>query len=791
MRTSIIKWGLLLLITGSLQPKLNAQSANDITVQKMLKSLSGSMRLSTKQYEGTNLVAEQLFQQGSLQTNTGNWQLQLQTASVSGHPEAIDVTAAYKLQTGTANATAVTVSFDFSNWTRDNYVMVPASIYNGNRYKAIGYGYNPDYPKDMYYNPSVPLTISNNPRLSIETGKASLVELQTGNTATPAMCFYSPAAQKGFIVVTDQRSKFGNHGLTIAENAAQDSCRFSISVPAMRKLATGFGDFHPSGDKAPNWKAGDEMALHFRLYVFDAKSIPDLLTAFMKVRKDFLGPNQPRNILPMSKQVEVTTAINSGNFITVPAGSYYRMENNNHFQLGWVAGMMNTYPMLALNNEKERNRVAQEIDFVVSKLQGKSGFFYGGMTAEGQIRPEKMSPAFPALQAMVRKNCDALLWMMKHLMLFRAQGYGSMIKPEWEESAKKLAAAFTRTWKQHGEFGQYIIPETGEVAVFNSTAGAIAPAGLALASGYFKNKEWLQVAKEAANYYYNRDVVKQGLTGGHCGDISMDADAESSFGFLESLMALYHYTGDKSWLKKAEVQAALCATWTISYDPEFPANSQIGKLGSHMAGAVWASIQNKHAAPGVCTSSADYLFKLYRATGNPLYADLIRDIQHAQTEAVNMPPDHITTNNLVGSSMERIQLSDAEGKGAIGNFINTRNSWTETNGVLMALELPGIYLQTDKKTLRVFDHVEAKIVKSDDAGLVLVIENKTTYDASVSLFVENSKNAAKPMGYTEFLNWPKVSVKAGENIRVLVNKNGKVSSLQPSKTALVTHQNIK
>ena len=196
-----------------------------------------------------------------------------------------------------------------------------------------------------------------------------------------------------------------------------------------------------------------------------------------------------------------------------------------------------------------------------------------------------------------------------------------------------------------------------------------------------------------------------------------------------------------------------------------------------MAGAVWASIQNKHAAPGICTASGDYLFKLFRATGNSLYADLIRDIQHAHAEAVNVPPHHITTGNLAGSSMERIQPSDAEGKGSIGNYINTRNSWTETNGMLMGLELPGIYLQTDKKKLYVFDHITASIIGQDAKGIVIQLKNETIHDASVSVFAETSAQAAKPLGYNNFLNWPKVIVRAGGTIKLLVSKNGKVTLL--------------
>ncbi|HEX7845960.1 MAG TPA: hypothetical protein VF476_09190 [Chitinophagaceae bacterium] len=765
-----------MLMVSALTPACAMAQAQTNLTKNILKQLNGNMHFSISQFDGISLIAKQQFEKGKMQAGTNTWQLQLQDKPVMNHPEARDITANIVLVQGEASSTAIGVSFDFGNWSRDNYVMVPASVYNGNRYASIGNAYSPEYTKDMYYNPDVPLTISNNPRLSIEKGKASVIELQTGNAASPAMCFFSPSKKRGFIILTDQQSKFGNHGMTISENSAQDSCTFAISAPAVRQRAPGFGDFHESGDHAPNWKQGDQLTLKLRVYVFAANSIPDLLSKFMQVRKDFTGPNHPRNQLPMSKFLELGTNICSNNFVSVPAGNYYLPENSKDFQLGWVSGMMNSYPMLTLNNEKERQRVAAELDFVVNKLQGKSGYFYGGITADGKLRLDKMSPDFPEPQAMVRKNADALLWLMKHLLLFKAQGYGNMIKPEWETAAKRQAAAFANTWKAHGEFGQYIAPETGEIAVYNSTAGAIVPAGLAIASDYFKQAEWLQVAKESAEFYYTRDVVKQGLTGGDCGDISMDANSESAFGFMESLMALYNFTGDKSWLEKAKVQAALCSTWTLSYDPVFPSASQIGKLQCHMAGAVWASIQNKHAAPGICCASGDYLFKLFRATSDVKYADLIRDIQHAHAETVNIPPGHITTNNLVGSCMERIQPSDAEGKGSIGNFINTRNSWTETDGMLMALELPGIYVQTDKKKVTVFDHVEAKMISQKGRQILIEVKNPTSFDANVAVFAEKAIQAQKPLGYTAFVRWPKFAIKSGQSCRLLINADGTISA---------------
>ncbi len=754
---------------------VSAAAAQQRGLPEILRPLHGGLQVSLQQYQKDTPGKTLRFSGNTLTDGENAWQLTWTTQQAADR-RSCDVTLRCRLLKGHAAATALSVDFTFGQWEMRNYVMVPGIVYNGNRYRSIGNGYNPDYPKDMYFNPSVPLTISNNPRLSLPGIDSSFLELSTTNTAVPAMSFFSPAARKSWIVLTEQGTRWGNSGLTIMENGRRDSCTFRISVPAMRRRAAGFGDFHPSGDKAPDWNAGDEVVLRFRVWVSDAAGIPEHLQQFMRVRKSVAGANQPRNLVPMSKLAQLGMDICRSNFAETAAGKYYLPENSRHFQLGWVSGMINTFPMLALNNAVERQRVTEELDFITSRMQGKSGYFYGFISAEGKLGTEKAHPDFPAFQAMVRKNGDVLLWLMKHFLLLKAQGHGHMIKPGWETAARKLADAFTATWKKHGEFGQYIVPETGEIAVFNSTAGAIVPAGLALAADYFRMPEWMSVAEASGAYYYQRDVERQGFTSGACGDISQDADSETAFGFLESLMALYNYTGKPVWLARAKVQAALCSSWSLAYDPVFPAGSAIARLGGRMAGAIWASSQNKHAAPGVCTSSADYLFKLYRATGDVQYAELIRDMQHAHTEAVNMP-GHITTNYLVGSSMERIQPSDAEGKGAIGNFIHTRNSWTETNGILMATELPGIYVRPGEGKLYVFDHIEATTLAETRSSVTLRLTNRTPYDAAVAVFAETARMAARPAGYTAFLRWPKVQVPSGGELTVKISSDGKVTPL--------------
>ncbi|MCX6928967.1 MAG: hypothetical protein NT154_38010 [Verrucomicrobia bacterium] len=303
--------------------------------------------------------------------------------------------------------------------------------------------------------------------------------------------------------------------------------------------------------------------------------------------------------------------------------------------------------------------------------------------------------------------------------------------------------------------------DTGEVAVYNTTGGAMAIGGLALAAEYFHNPEYLATAKAAAELYYRRDFVAQGQTTGACADILQNADSETAAGFMTALMALYDTTGDKVWLEKSRNLANLLATWVVSYDYELPANTELSRLGAKLAGVVWASTQNKHGAPGSCTSSCDPLFKIYRATGDGRYAELLRDIVHAHAEGIK--PD--------GQITERLTYCDADSRGSRGSG---STGWTELNGILMAMELPGIYVRADEGKAYVFDHVEAAILKHDASGSTLTLTNPTRHDARVSIFAENAAQASQPLGYTAFLKWPKVEIKAGATIQIHITPSGQI-----------------
>lgn len=736
---------------------------NDPTAGTWLSaSNTTGMRLLACWYHGSKLAATRVFTNGDLQTTSSRWGCEVREQPVPGEPGTRDLTATFKLAEGMAKSAGVAVAFDFADWSTNNYVLIPASIYNGNRNRIEHRAYATGLNRDDLYKKELPLTTTELPQLSPEPGKPSKVEVTTCNATTPAVCVYNRQTKRAFMVLAEQQTRFGDNGLMIEESPDRSRATVVISAPGVRERKPEFIGFGASPDRGVDWKPGDAVTMRLRVYEFEAPDIPGLLERFMGARKAVTGTNHPRNLIPFSEVTRLMAKRIDSRFYDGKEFKFYCPENANWISFGWVGGLMDTFPMLALGDDFHLDRVTKTFDFAIPRAQGKAGYFYGALNYDGKCFGREGYDEHPEI-CLTRKNGDVLFWMMKQFQVLKAQGRGTAIKPAWEQSVKRLADAFVATWKKDGQWGNFVNIDTGEVAVYNTTGGAMAIGGLALASEYFHEPQYLETAKEAADFYYRRDFLAQGQTTGACADILQNADSETAAGFMTALMALYDTTGDKAWLEKSRNLANLAATWTVSYDYELPANTELAQLGAKLAGVYWASTQNKHGAPGICCSSGDPLFKIYRATGDRRYADLMRDIAHAHAEGIK--PD--------GRITERLTYCDADSRGSRGGG---STGWNELNGFLMALELPGIYLRTDKNELYVFDHVEAAIVKRDAAGLTLAITNPTRHDAKVSISAENARRASQPLGYTAFLKWPKVEVKAGATTQISITPSGQ---LQP------------
>jgi hypothetical protein len=545
-----------------------------------------------------------------------------------------------------------------------------------------------------------------------------------------------------------------DNAFAVEETADRSRATVVVSAPGVREQKPEFIGFSASPDRGMDLKAGAEVVLHLRVYSFATPDLPGLLEKFMSVRKTVTGPNHPRDLAPASQVEKWMTERIDGRFYNSPTAKFYCPENAAWIAFGWIGGWINTFPMLALGDATHLERVSETFDYGL-QAQEPTGYFHYAIDAKGSVTFRDPAPDMN----LARTSGDMLFWMVKQFQLLKAQERGDVIKPEWEAAIKRLADAMVATWNKEGQWGKLINVKTGEVGEYNTTGGAMIVGGLALAADYFKNAEYRKVAAAAADFYYQRDFVQQGFTTGACADILQNAESETAAGFMTALMALYETTGDRQWLEKSRNLANLLATWTVSYDYELPKFTELGGLDAKLAGVVWASTQNKHGAPGICTSSGDPLFKIYRATGDMRYAGLMRDIVHAHGESIRPG----------GYTNERLTYCDADSRGSRGNHVT---GWNECNGALMALELPGIYLQTDADKFFVFDSVEAKVLKRDTAGVTFTVTNPTKYLAHISIFAESVEQANQPLGYTAFLRWPQIDLPAGQSRTWHVGKTG-------------------
>ena len=161
-----------------------------------------------------------------------------------------------------------------------------------------------------------------------------------------------------------------------------------------------------------------------------------------------------------------------------------------------------------------------------------SGFLYGVSDGEN-FYGDAFNAPHPHNMHLIRKNSDALYFAIKQLFLLDNTGRGNDIKPEWVRATRNIADAFVRLWTRYGQFGQFVNIETGEIVVGGSTSASTAPAGLALASQYFDDPRYLDVAAKSAELFYTRNTCA-GVTTGGPGEILQCPDSESAFGLLES-----------------------------------------------------------------------------------------------------------------------------------------------------------------------------------------------------------------------------------------------------------------
>ncbi len=644
-------------------------------------------------------------------------------------------------------------------WSPQAHVFVPAMVYNGNRFEHVNVPYSPFWPGPECYAINQETTITPQPGLRRDGG-AEMIELSSADAATPCIGYRLPSG-RAFLLLTPSRNELGLFKFTLDESADGRQARMSLSTPCVFDRAPGHIGFLP-GDPPHPWKAGDRATIRFRVWTFEAASQEVLHERFCEARKDF-GTSEMPHVLPFSEAFRlISEKLDARNWDE--EFGYYRhgMDRNStnmvdFWQLGWVSGGITTLPMLLAGTPAMRGHALRNLDFMFTRSPEPNGLWRAHH--DGSImRSDDPRPLRPGYQVSVRRLGDALFYGLRQVHLLKTQNVP--VPAAWEDALRNLADALIRVWDKRGQLGQYLDIRSCDVLIGGTTAGAFVPAGLVVASGFFAEPRYLEKAGEIARRLSD-DALARGFTNGGPCDALAAPDSESCYLLFASLSSLAVRTGSPEWAHAAHRILRQFATWVTSYDFEFPPGSQCSLAGIRSCGSVWANIQNKHAAPGICNASGEALFRYWRLTRDPLAVDLLRDIAHAQPQFVSHPA-HPVGNLGPGMMCERVNISAWEGAGAVGGHIDFSTIWVETAMMLTACEIPGIYLRTDTGETIVFDHVEAKWT----GGGELRIFNPTGFDAVVTVLAESAADLAVPLPLDLLSAARRVSVPAGSEILV-------------------------
>jgi hypothetical protein len=678
-----------------------------------------------------------------------------------------DYNIVFKCIDGQTNSSNISVDITFDNWNKNNYVLMPGAAYNGNRYPSRCIRYSPKLldPRDI--GPDKGIILSDIPKLNEKNGP-SFIQQRSGDMTTPSIGFYAPEQNEGFFLLTYQGNNWGDYGINITETRDRKQAVISVSSPLVRELYKyKITNMHfPSDDIPANFKKGDTVEINFRLYSFPSGQIQDLFNKFSVIRKDLQINRESPCTLTYSGAFEVQEdKFNKMNF--VPDWGYYSvgMRENmfQDWQIGWTGGMISTYPLLMEGSDSTRQNVIRNFNWLFPNGISPSGFFWcsgekGNIWHGGDPRKPHTKNWH-----LIRKSGDGLYYVIKQFMLM--EKLGIPVKESWKNGAISVANSFLKLWNENGQIGQFVDNITGVIQVGGSTSGAITPAALSLASIYFKNDAYLKAAKEIGDYY-NLNFIKKGITCGGPGDALQNFDSESGYALVESYAVLYEITGDKKWLEIGENIARQFSTWVISYNYKFPEKSLYSKKEIHSIGAVNANTQNKHGSPGICTYSGSALLKIYRATGNRFYINLLYDIAHNIPQYLVHPlrPIEGVPN---GFMTERVNTTDwLEGIGEI----MYGSTWAETSLMLTYVEIPGLYVQPDNSFFIAFDNILAEKVKETKSKLILKLTNPTKMEAKVKILSENQKELKLPLGQNYLLNTEQVNLKPGESKEIVFKK---------------------
>lgn len=661
---------------------------------------------------------------------------------------------------------SIGLEYRIEDWDRKDYILVPAAVYDANRFRVLKVPYAPMFRQEQYQK-DPEITITDIPHLSKEG--EGWISLRAGDSSVPSLFIYRRRAKKllGFLYPCQLKEDLES-GIQIHETE-ENTLEIRITAPIVRSHGMyRFGNIRsdaPCEDAAATVEAGTSLSIWIDRYEEDCEDLTAFYRRVMEIsrlQERIAGGYSHPHQVPLSKAFQlVEEKYNKYSWNSDPE-FYCVGEGQNRYaywQTGWVGGINAAYPLYCDGDSETQKRAIKTMDFMFRQMQAPCGLFYGGYY-EGKLYGDDFAEVEKQGFSLVRKSADALYFAVCILLEMGVRK--EQADPVWIRGLQRCAEGFCQLFEREGQIGQFLDVDSGKILVGGSASGGLAAGGLALCALYFKEPRYLKTACDIGRYYYE-NYTKYGMANGGPGEILSAPDSESAYALTESYTVLYEQTQDPIYLKWAEDAAAVYATWCMPYDYPFSKRSEFGKKDMRTTGAVWANVQNKHGAPGPCTHSGSAMFRLARYTGKSLFMEICRDTSHNITQYLSRDDRPLwnyshTVTSPSGFMCERVSTSDWEGYDAIGGVYET-GCWCEATTMCIYTDIPGIWVDTVRKKLWVSDHLVVSWEKEE-----LVISNPTQYTAEVKILIDRGEWQKGDFDYRRHMR--KVRISAQETIRI-------------------------
>lgn len=347
----------------------------------------------------------------------------------------------------------------------------------------------------------------------------------------------------------------------------------------------------------------------------------------------------------------------------VRKGDAWQQRGEVKYEIGWCGqnaalGTAFVQDYIWNKNEDSRHVGFKALDFWADHGRLDCGLFYTNYDLKlGAHRWAAYNPTFLGRKAKPGEKwvdtCNLGWGAYYYLFASELAGQCGRPRPTWRNFGLDTCNFFVAHALEDGTFGKAWSLE-GKCLAKGATTGAHILWPMLKAYRMTHDESYLRVARRAFQTYVDRDLDQL-----HCTSGALDADTidrESCVPLLFAALDLHEITGERRYLRDAEMAGYYLATWQWHYSVAFPEGSDLAKTHYDIFGGTDISILGPGLDPWGELIALGWL-RLWKATGKDIWRD--RGVLTFRQGTIGISDGSLVLNGLVrpaGSQTEAIGL---------------------------------------------------------------------------------------------------------------------------------------